>query len=261
MKVISNRQKAISISILFFLFSFLSLISYLLSPGAASAATPSAALSQEQIEKLKKDVEKIVSKNPSEKRGLIGTVTDASTTQITIEDTRGNARFIDVDDLTKFAAPGKTSFGISDITKGVTLGILGLYNKESRRILSRFVNVISLPKFFHGQVASIDGENYTIAIKTSDSKFNVGVETTTKTLSYAKGNGLIRAGFSKIKEEQSIIVVGFPDTKDEKSITASRIIIFPDIATNPNLSTSPTADNQVLVPSTGSGKKLTPIVK
>src|SRR5690349_18838483 len=54
-------------------------------------------------------------------RGIIGTVTDVTQTQIALADIQGNTRFIDVDEITKFSNPSaKGTFGISDIKKGQT---------------------------------------------------------------------------------------------------------------------------------------------
>ena len=196
-----------------------------------------------------------------EKRGIVGTVTEVSNTQITILDIQTNIRFIDVDELTKFSSPlVKTSFGISDITKGTRLGVLGLYNKESRRLLARFVNVLDQPMFIHGIVDSIDNKNYTLDITTVEKrKITVDVGTSTKILFYTKDAGLTRLGFSKIKENEDIIVIGFTDIKNkdlpagrQDKITASRVILFPEV---PSLETSP---KETISPSSGS-RTITPI--
>lgn len=172
-----------------------------------------------------------------EKRGIVGTVTDASDTQITLSDYQDNKRFIDVDELTRFSSPSaKEAFGISDITKGTKIGVLGLYNKESRRTLARFVNVLELPKIFHGTVSSVDSKNYSFILTTGDNQdMSFYVETSTKTLSYSKDAGLTRSGFSKIKEDQRVIVIGETDSKNKNLITASKIILLPEIPKNPNL--------------------------
>lgn len=164
-----------------------------------------------------------------EKRGIIGTVTDVSDTQITLSDSKGNTRFIDVDELTRFSNPSaKDAFGISDITRGANIGVLGLYNKESRRILARFVDILNLAKIVHGRVLSTEGINYTLKVSAKDNKeISFDVETTTRTLSYSKDGGLTRSGFSKIKEGQRVIVIG--------GITASKIILLPDIPKNPKI--------------------------
>lgn len=166
-----------------------------------------------------------------EKRGVIGTVTNATNTQITLSDMQNNTRFVDVDELTKFSSPkSKSAFGISDITKGTSLGILGLYNKESRRILARFVTVVSFPEVIRGGVTSVDDKNFSVDIITIDSKkFTVDIDYTTTTYSYSATDGHIRSGFSKIKEGYGIISTGFFDPKNENKFTAERVLIFPEI--------------------------------
>ena len=193
-----------------------------------------------------------------EKRGIIGVVSDTSNTQITVSDVQNNTRFIDVDELTKFSSPlAKGSFGISDITKGTSIGALGLYNKESRRLLARFVNVVDIPRFIHGAIDSTDNKNYTLNVTTDEGKkITVDVETSTKILSYTKGAGITRSGFSKTKENEDIIVIGFTDIKNRDKVIASRIILFPE-----NLPSLQTTPNETIIPSAGSGKKLTPVTK
>lgn len=170
-----------------------------------------------------------------EKRGIIGRVTNVSDTQITVSDFESNKRFIDVDELTRFSSPSvKGAFGISDVTQGTNIGVLGLYNKESRRILARFVNVLNIPKIIHGTVTLVDSKNYTLKVSTEDNKeIAFDVETTTKTLSYSKDAGLNRSGFSKIKENERIIVIAKDDSKNKNNITASKIILLPNIPKNP----------------------------
>ena len=195
-----------------------------------------------------------------EKRGIIGEVSDISNTQITLSDIQNNTRFIDVDELTKFSSPlAKTSFGISDITKGIRLGVLGLYNKESRRTLARFVNVLVLPKFIHGEIAKIDSQNRTLKIITEDGKnTTIDIGNSTRILSYTKSEGLIRYLFSKIENRRRLIVVGFPDVKNKDIIIADRIILFPEvpIVLRPDLDAA-----TISFPSTKSGKKVTPTTK
>lgn len=200
-----------------------------------------------------------------EKRAIIGIVTDISDTQVTLTDVQQNIRFVDVDELTKFSSSSaKTSFGISDITKSSKVGVLGLYNKQSRRILARFVDVITLYTTINGTVSAIDEDNFTVNVISEDGKnITVEVENITKTLSYTKEGGLIKAGFSKIKQGEHVIVVGFLDLKNKNKLIASRVLLFPDIPKNPKINlTIPTVNPESIVPpSTGSGKKLVPITK
>lgn len=243
------------LSLLIFNFKLLALPSYAATP----TSTPSPV--EQQIDELKdKIASRVAQLKLVEKRGVIGTVTDTSDTQITLTDVKGDTRFIDVDELTKFIplSSTTTSFGISDIKKGDTLGVLGLYNKQSRRILARAIYQEDLPKMIHGYIAKIDSDNYVLSVAADNNdQFEVSVDTTTKTLSYDKmSQNLVRSGFSRLKEEEKIFTTGASDPKNSKLISADSIIVFPDILKSVKPEVSAT-----ITPSTGSGKKLTPIVK
>lgn len=228
----------------------------------AFAATPTAANTnlQQQVDDLKNKIaSKVAELKLVERRGIIGTVTDSSDTQITVTDVAGNTRFIDVDELTKFFSSDSKSFGISDIKNGMVIGTIGLYNKQSRRILAREVNELApLPKVIFGGIGAIDKDNFEITVvKENGQKEVLEVESITKTYSYSN-NTLNKSGFSKLEETQTIIAVGVLDKQDPNKILATRIIILPeiDIASRINLGE---AINPTIPPSTGSGKKLFPI--
>ncbi len=249
-------MKRFSHYILLFTFIFLALSrsAFALSPTPKTSLTDTPTPTQagaldKQISDLKERIaSKVAQLRLVERRGIFGRVTDVSNSQITISDIQDNPRFIDVDELTKFASPSaKDSFGISDITKGSTLGILGLYNKQSQRLLARFVNVLNLPSFFHGTVTSVDKIDYTFVLSTDDkTSMTIGIEDITKTISYTKDSDITRSGFSKILPDEHVIVIGFPDAQDKTQLTATRVILFPDIPKNPKIVTtsdiSPTAE-------------------
>lgn len=260
-------KKLFSFFLAFFIFYIFYFIFYI--DGSAAGPTPSPVADEkqnvfnDQVSDLKERIaSRVAQLKLVEKRGVIGTVTDLSDTQITLTNLQNNTQFVDVDELTKFASPSaKESFGISDIKKNDRLGILGLYNKQSRRLLARFVETLKMPKTIHGAVAALDDKNFVIEIATNDGNKTVDVENITKTYSYTRGSELSRSGFSKIKENQRITVVGFPDIKDKNRLIASRLIHFTDIPKNPKLSVKPTLQEKGPVVSTGSGVKLTPITR
>ncbi len=251
-----NTKRFFQFIFLFFIFTLFVFLtkSFAVSPTPKTSPTDSptptqAASLDKQISDLKERIaSKVAQLRLVERRGILGKVTDVSNSQITISDAQDNPRFIDVDELTKFASPSaKDSFGISDITKGSTLGILGLYNKQSQRLLARFVNVLNLPTFFHGAVASVDKTNYTFVLTTDDNtNITISIENITKTVFYTKDSDVTRSGFSKILPDEHVIVVGFPDAQDKTQLTATRVILFPDIPKNPKIITTsdinPTAE-------------------
>lgn len=191
---------------------------------------------EQQINNLKdKIASRVAQLKLVEKRGIIGTVTDVSETQITLKDIQGNIHFVDVDELTSFSSPTKNSnFGISDITKNMTLGVLGLYNKDSRRLLARFVTVTVVPQHITGAIAAIDKKNYNVTVVQNDGKqLVVEIEDITKTTSFDKTTDVTKSGFSKMTTGERIYVVGYPDKQDTTQLIASRIILFPNLPINP----------------------------
>lgn len=259
-------KRLFSFFLAFFIFYFLLFIFSIGASALTATSSSEAAKKQDtfndQVSDLKERIaSRVAQLKLVEKRGVIGVVSDVSDTQITLSNLQNNTQFVDVDELTKFASPSaKETFGISDIKKGDNLGILGLYNKQSRRLLARFVQTLKMPTIIHGAVAALDDKNFIIEVATGQGNKTIDVENITKTYSYAKGSELSRSGFSRIKENQRIMVVGFTDIKDKNRLIASRIIHFTDIPKNPKLSPS-LAPSETIVPSTGSGKKLTPITR
>lgn len=225
------------------LFSILLFVScYLLVVASVHAATPTPVDKTQEIrdQLITNIASRVAQLKLVEKRGIIGKVDDVTSTQITITDSQSNTRFVDVDELTKFSSPNaRGAFGISDITKGTTVGVLGLYNKESRRMLARFVNVITIPVVIHGGVSAIDSENFTISIATEDGKqMTADVESLSRTFSYTQKDGYIRSGFSKIKENFNIIVTGVLNKTSENRLTATKIIFFPEIPSSPKVNSA-----------------------
>lgn len=203
-------------------------------PRAASAQTPDTI--NRQIDELKNKVaSKVASLKLVEKRGVIGTVTSASPTEIVLSDINGNQIDIDVDELTNFSSDQKSSFDISDIKKSMQISVLGLYNKDSQRLLARFVQDYTIPIFIPGVIASKDAKNFTVNLSTSDhTSYTVDIEDVTKTLLYSD-ESFDESGFSKIPTLVNAVVVGFPNPKEKNGISASRILIFPNTPRDPKI--------------------------
>ncbi len=221
---------------LFLIFNFL----FLISPAYGATPTPQDKLQEIKEQLITNIASRVAQLGLVEKRGIIGTVTEVTNTQITITDIHNDIRFIDVDELTKFSSPdAKGTYGISDITKDTKIGALGLYNKESRRLLARFINEITIPVTIHGGVAQVDNENFTINVATDDGKqMIVDVENITRTFSYTSKDGYARSGFSKISENHNIVAAGVLDIAEKNRMTATRIIIFPEIPASPKINSN-----------------------
>lgn len=216
--------------------------------GHAASPTPTSETSKETInEKLSEQInqlkEKIASRvselNLVEKRGLIGTVSEVSGSKITVKDVHGNVRFIDVDEITKFSSPSNKTFGLSDITKDTKISVLGLYNKQSKRLLARFINTSVDPVFVSGTISDIDTKEFFITVTTSDNKKVIlENQTSTKIFLYDGEDDVVRSGFSKLEVGARITAIGFPDKTDPKIILPERIINLSSLFSNPKDSAS-----------------------
>jgi TolA-binding protein len=207
---------------------------------ASVSATSSAAVGEklnEQINQLKERIaSRVAELNLVEKRGIIGTVKETTGNQITITDLAGKTRFVDVDEITKFSSPNSKNFGLSDLTKGTKISILGLYNKQSQRILARFIGVFVVPAYISGRISGIDDKNYTLTIISEDQKeTKIDIETGITISAYTKEDGMSKYGFSKFEIGDKITAAGFPDNKDPKLLVASRVLVLPQLPQNPKI--------------------------
>lgn len=229
------------------------------------SGSPEVTKEQEDINRIEKIKDLVASKVAElklvEKRGILGVVKSTANTQITLTDIKKQQRVIDIDELTKFKSANKESFGISDIKEGDVLSFVGLYNKDSKRLLARFVSKNVNPTSIEGIVALKDEENFTITIVTEEgNKKIVDIQTSTKTTSY-DGDDSKKSGFSKIERGQRTIVVGFNDLKEKGKINALRVIHFTDLPPSGDMKKFSDFAIEEAPASTGSGKKLQPITK
>lgn len=199
--------------------------------------------SGEQLEKINEKVDELKDKvasrvaqlNLVEKRGIVGIVEKIEGTQITINDLKNKTRIIDTDELTKFSSEENDSFDISDLKEGSQISVLGIYNKDSQRLLARFVNETTIPIFINGVISESDEEEFTLTVVTADgAKYIVDIERVSKTFSYVDSD-LETSGFSKINSGENVIVSGFKNEREKNRITASRFIHFPGIPKDPNI--------------------------
>ncbi len=220
-----------------------------------------------QINQLKDKIASRVSElNLVEKRGMIGTVNEVKGNQITLSDAAGNTRFVDVDEITKFSSTGtRGSYGLSDITKGSKISVLGIYNKQSKRLLARFIKTHADATIQSGKISAIDPRNFQLTVLLPEQKIiKVDVDTTTKINSYTKADGLAKYGFSRLAVGDRITVAGFPDRTDATLLAASRIIDFIDLPKDPRIVeaantvvSSPSAT--LAVPTVANTKRINPV--
>jgi hypothetical protein len=243
-------------------------------PSPAKSNDPVKEKLDDQINQLKEKIASRVSElNLVERRGIIGTVTEVKGNQITVTDNADNTRFIDVDEITKFSSPGRTgTFGISDITNGTKISVLGIYNKQSKRLLARFVSTYSNSTIQSGVITAVDPKNFQLTVMTPEQKeIKVDVETATKLSSYTAEEGLVKYGFSKLAVGDRVALTGNPAKTDANVLAASRLVTFIGIPKDPRINVgvagantaSPAATTAApttpVTPTPASGRNLAPI--
>ncbi len=204
---------------------------------AAVSPTPSPTPQDTQIEKIKDLVaSRVAELKLVDKKGVIGKVKSASNSQITLLNGRNLQIIVDIDELTKFDGASTTSYGISDIKSADVLSVVGLFNKQTERLLARFVTPASnIPQNIEGVVTAKSAKDFSLTIAADDGKkVDVNIETSTKTTLYDAGETL-KSGFSKIKTGERVIVVGFFDKTSKDQINATRVIHFPGLALSSGL--------------------------
>lgn len=203
--------------------------------------------SDEEIERVQriKDIvaSKVAELNLVEKKGIIATVTEVGSTEIKAIDNKDQNITIDVDELTNFDFD-EEDFGISDLEIGQVYSFVGLYNRDSEKLLARFISQpASIPDYVDGAISEINEDDFQITlVNAQGDSFVVDIETSTDTLIIDENGGLEESGFSDLLKGQRVIAVGFLD--EENSMSASRLIHFavipPPVEVIANLEEEPT---------------------
>lgn len=222
----------------------------------AAPSTNQVPESDEEIERVQriKDIvaSKVAELNLVEKRGIIATVTELASTEIKAIDYKDKNVTIDVDELTNFDFEDE-DFGISDLEVGQVYSFVGLYNRDSEKLLARFISQPdSIPNYIDGAISEINEDDFQISVVNADNKtFTVDIENSTDTMLVDSEGGLEESGFSGLEVGQRVIVVGF--ITDETEMSASRLIHFEFIP--PPVEVLANLENETTT-ATGSGNTL-----
>lgn len=200
----------------------------------ASAAKEEATSSNKsKVDELKEKIASTVAQlDLVSKRAFVGEISKLEKTQITIEKVN-ETKIIDVDELTKYFVVDDNSkrkeVKFDSIRLMQKIVALGLYNKESRKLLARIVLVKEVPVHVNGVVKEVDIKGGTISVddKKKNKVYIVDIEKTTKISRFVKAEGLVASGLSKIEIGERAHVTGGKEASTEARLSASRILILP----------------------------------
>lgn len=229
-----NLKLLIVISILFTLSSPHNLFaqSKAPSPNPSQNQVPQDSTELENIQKIKDIVaSKVAELNLVEKKGILGTIKEINGMKIVVSDVRGDTRNIDVDELTKFEFSDDEDTGISDLKAGERYSFVGLYNKDTERLLARTIDSVNtIPVYFEGAITEIFEDDYQIkVVNAKGEEATIDIQNSTKTSLAGDDGDLVKSGFSKLELNTRIIAIGFWDKDTDKLLSASRVIHFEDV--------------------------------
>lgn len=201
------------------------------SASKSATATPAEGVKQKQIEDLKERLAtKVAELRNLQKRAIFGKVKSQTVSTMTIE-TPTNDIKIEITDTIKviqLLKGTRTKLTTNDVDNGDTVSVFGEYDTTLDVLKAKviFIDNATPLLFVAGRVTKKDDDEFTLTIETVDSApFTIDVERNTKTFSWSKEDGTItKSGFSKITIGDTVHIVGSGVPKEEKRISADRVL-------------------------------------
>lgn len=200
----------------------------------SASATPSATSSPSgetsvQIQQLKDRLAtKVAELRQLEKRAMYGTVKATTISTITVETLTKDVKIELTDEIKviQILKGKRTTLTTDDISKGDIVVVYGNYDLTLDLLKAKVVFITSpSPEQIHGVVTARDDKAFTYTVQTNDGvSMIVDFERTTVTRSWTKDSGLEKIGFSKIKINDIVHVLGTKVPKKENRISALRIL-------------------------------------
>lgn len=220
-----------------------------------------------RIDEIKEKVANTVaSLNLVQKKGFIGIVQSIDKTQFIVNTSNG-AQVVEFDELTKIQSveKGKTvNKKPSDVKQGVEGEFIGIYNKDSKKLLGRVIVLTSELSHYAGTVSEIDIKGSTISIddKVTNQKVTVTIDKNSKLTNYTASGTFAKIDLSKIEIGQRIQLIAKDDPTDNTKQIATRILVFPSKSITPAVSSQKASPSATLAPTksptTAPAKKITP---
>ncbi len=210
---------------------FISIIVVLLTlaPSAfAVTSTPSA--TAQKIEDLKDRLAtKVAELRQTSRKAIFGTVKSTSLTSFVVETKTKDVKIELTDDLNviQYLKGKRTTLTTENIAKGDTVAVFGDYDTTLDLLKAAVVFIQgAIPERVNGTVASRNDKEFTLTIISPQGQsFTIDIEKATKTLGWDREKKeLVKSGFSKIATDASVHVVGTLVPKQERRISATRIV-------------------------------------
>lgn len=194
------------------------------------AATSTAVPTNQKIEDLKDRLAtKVAELRQTSRRGIFGTVKSTSITSFVVETKTKDVKIELTDEIKviQYLKGKRTSLATEDIAKGDTVAVLGEYDTTLDLLKASVVFIQgALPERVNGTVTVRDEKAFTLAIGTAQNQtYTIDIEKATKTLVWDREKKeIVKSGFSKIATGSAIHVLGSPVARQERRVSATRIL-------------------------------------
>lgn len=196
--------------------------------GLVAAATPSS--TNQKIEDLKDRLAtKVAELRQTSRRAIFGTVKTTSITSFVVETKTKDVKIEIIDELKviQYLKGKRTKLTTDNLAKGDTVVVFGDYDTTLDLLKASVVFIQgAIPQRVSGAVTQRDDKKFTLTVSTpQDQSFTIDIERATKTLSWDREKKeLVKSGFSKIATGSAVHVIGTPVPKEERRISATRIL-------------------------------------
>lgn len=186
-----------------------------------------------QIEVLKEKIAtKVAELRQNEKSGVWGTVQSVKDTTITLSSETSQKEISYSEDTIFFKMKDGQKGEPLDAKKAMKLkngdqiAVLGYFDSSHSNFSAKYIYIEGkpVPLRLLGKIADIDKTNYTVTVNTLSDNTLVDIETYTKIYTYNKNTGLAKAGFSRLKQGDTVHIFATAGDQEEGRVSADKLI-------------------------------------
>lgn len=197
-----------------------------------------------KIELLKEKIAtKVAELRKMEKGGVFGEVKSVNETSIAITSKSKELNVSYAEDTVFFnMTDGVKSDPLDSkqakkLKPGEYIAALGYFDSTGSSLSTKYIYIYKPRVRITGKIADKDTSNYTISVKGLTGNTLVDIETYTKIYTYSKKAGLVKGGFTKLKENDIVHIFATANPKEDNRYSGSKII---SLSIGGNASPTPT---------------------
>ncbi len=202
-----------------------------------------------KIEILKEKIAtKVAELRKMEKGGVFGEVKSVNDTSITIISKSKDLNISIAEDTVFFNLKDGVKSDPLDskqakkLKPGEHIASLGYFDSTGTSLSTKYIYIFNPRVRLTGKITDKDLTNYTVSVKEPTGNTLVDIETYTRIYTFSKKDGLVKGGFSKLKENDIVHIFATVNPKEDDRVSGNKIISF-DLSSNTS-SPTPTEEKE-----------------